>query len=210
MPLRSDARVTSRSRRSSVLPVRIVSRSLVDAMRVHHFLEAGPLQQGGVIGRIVGHHDHGRAEVIDQQAAFFVGGETGGTANGLRPARANPVGGFVQQPAGDGRVVNRLKQAEEADVLVLIAIVFVVDESGDRADHPPEAPGREVFAIHIFPGGVLGFVPAIDGASKAAAAPNWRHRRNAARGSRRNLQIRAGLPAPESPAPSRLCRVNFA
>ena len=86
--------------------------------------------------RIVWHHNHRLAKIVDEQTAFFICRKICRTTYCVGAARADPIGGSIQQSGCDCPIINRLEQSKETDIFFVITVVLVIDKRGDGSDHP--------------------------------------------------------------------------
>ena len=161
-----------------------------EAVHVGVLDQAGLLDVALVTRRVPGHQQHGAPEALDEQAAFLVGGEGLRAAQGLVAAAADEIAGGIEEGGGGLLVVEHVEGAEPADAFVVDLVVAVVDEGGDGADRLRAAPGDEVLALHVAPGGASSPCRAVPPAWRAAAAPTPGCPRARARGSRRRRESR--------------------
>ena len=107
---------------------------------VHRLAEAVALDQPLIVGRVVRHHDEGRAiEAADQQPDVVVDRQVLGPANQLHPFRAEERRRRVEERSRHLLAVDRLEQPEEAGLLAVARHVRVVH---DRRDAPGDVAAR--------------------------------------------------------------------
>jgi hypothetical protein len=85
-------------------------------------------------------------EAIDEQAALVIGRRAHRTTHRREAAGAKPAGTSIEKSSGYVEIVDRLKEAEEADPVVVELVVRAILDGGDSADWPTVAHGDEELA----------------------------------------------------------------
>ena len=113
-------------------------------------------QQGGIVGRVPGHHERGGlVEAVHQHGAGVVGGRIEGPAHEGHALAAQPVMGGLQQGVGGLAVILAFEEAEGPAAFAGIGVVFFVHDGRDAAHGAAVAQGQEQFAPGGLPEGML-------------------------------------------------------
>ena len=133
-------------------------------------LVARPLDERGVLRRVVRHEQHRiGVEPVDEQAAHVVQRRADRPADVRAPARLRPGLDRRQQRRGRVGVVG-FEEAEHRDVVVVRLLVQAIVDRGDAADDAIAAPGEQQLHLGVRKERVLLRVDAI-----VFAEPQRRH-----------------------------------
>ena len=88
-------------------------------------------------------------EALDEAAHLFVDGEGHRTASGLHALLLQPGLRFIKERLGDARVVDRVQEAEESHIVLVMGEVLAINLSRDTAHALPVLVGGEHHALGV-------------------------------------------------------------